>query len=178
MPVPDSDSTASSLAAEAAWYAGLPTMFGSAAALLTDPTGRVLLVKPNYREHWSLPGGILEHGEPPHAGCRREVAEELGLDIAPGPLLAIDWSAPNGVRPRPIVHFVFDGGVLDEDAPIRLQEEELDGYRFVEPGELASYLPAFLTTRTSAALAGRATGAPVYIPRFDGLDGRSAPGPG
>src|SRR5579862_6034436 len=131
-----SDSAATSLAAEAAWYAGLPTMFGSAAALLTDPTGRVLLVKPNYRDYWSLPGGIIEHGEPPHAGCRREVAEELGLDITPGPLLAIDWTPPAGVRPRPIVHFVFDGGELEEHAPIRLQEEELDGYRFVEPGEL------------------------------------------
>jgi ADP-ribose pyrophosphatase YjhB (NUDIX family) len=107
--VPASDSAASSLAAEAAWYAGLPTMFGSAAALLTDPKGRALLVKPNYREHWSLPGGIMEHGEPPHVGCRREVTEELGLDIAPGRLLAIDWSPPDGVRPRAIVHFVFDG---------------------------------------------------------------------
>jgi 8-oxo-dGTP diphosphatase len=176
--VPDSDSAASSRAAEAAWYAGLPTMFGSAAALLTDRAGRVLLVKPNYREYWSLPGGILEHGEPPHAGCRREVAEELGLDIAPGPLLAIDWSPPDGVRPRPIVHFIFDGGVLDEHAPIRLQEEELDGYRFVETRELAGYLPAFLAARTSAALAGRATGAPVYLPQFGGLDGAARPGPG
>jgi len=166
--VPDSDSAASWRTAEEAWYAGLPTMFGSAAALFTDPAGRVLLVKPNYRDHWTLPGGILEHGEPPHAGCRREVAEEIGLDIAPGRLLAIDWSPPDGVRPRPIVHFMFDGGVLDEHVPIRLQEEELDGYRFVEPGELAGYLPAFLAARTSAALAGRAAGAPVYVPELDG----------
>jgi 8-oxo-dGTP diphosphatase len=169
--VPDSDSAASWLAAEAAWYAGLPTMFGSAAALLTDPTGRVLLVKPNYRDHWTLPGGIIEHGEPPHVGCQREVAEEVGLDIAPGLLLAIDWSPPDGVRPRPIVHFIFDGGVIDEHAPIRLQEDELDGYRFVEPGDLDSYLPSFLATRTSAALAGRAAGAPVYVPRLGGLEG-------
>jgi 8-oxo-dGTP diphosphatase len=176
--VPESDSDASWLAAEAAWYAGLPTMFGSAAALFTDPAGRVLLVKPNYREHWSLPGGILEHGEPPHVGCRREVAEELGLDIAPGRLLAIDWSPPDGVRPRAIVHFVFDGGVLDEHSPIRLQEDELDGYRFVEPGELAEYLPAFLTARACAALAGRATGAPVYLPQFGGLDGPQPLEPG
>jgi 8-oxo-dGTP diphosphatase len=167
--VPDSDSTANSrAAAEAAWYAGLPTMFGSAAALFTDPAGRVLLVKPNYREHWSLPGGILEHGEAPHEGCRREVAEEIGVDIAPETLLAIDWTPPEGVRPRAIVHFIFDGGVLEEDAPIRVQEEELDGYRFVEPGELAGYLPAFLAARVRAALLGRETGAPVYVPALDG----------
>ena len=45
----------------------LPTMFGAAAALFTNPGGQVLLVKPNYRAHWSLPGGILDKmAEPPH----------------------------------------------------------------------------------------------------------------
>ena len=168
MPNSDSDDATSSRAAEAAWFAGLPTMFGAAAALITDPAGRVLLVKPNYRARWSLPGGILEHGEPPHVGCRREVAEEVGLDITPGRLLAVDWRPPEGVRPRAMVSFIFDGGVLPEHPAIRLQEEELDGYRFVEPGELADYLPAFLATRVSAALAGLATGAAVYVPQLDG----------
>jgi 8-oxo-dGTP pyrophosphatase MutT (NUDIX family) len=82
--VPDPVSVSFSAAEEAAWYARLPTMFAAAAALFTSADGRVLLVKPNYRDHWSLPGGILEHGEPPHEGCRREVKEELGLDITPG----------------------------------------------------------------------------------------------
>ena len=72
-------------------------MFGAAAALFTNPAGQVLLVKPNYRDHWSLPGGILEHGEPPHEGCRREVKEELGLDITPGRLLVVGWAGPDGV---------------------------------------------------------------------------------
>ena len=149
---------------EAAWFAGLPTMFGAAAALFTNPAGRVLLVKPNYRDHWSLPGGILEHGEPPHVGCRREVEEELGIDMHPGPLLVIGWTPPDDVRPRPVVHFVFDGGVLADDAPIRLQEAELDHYRFVESADLASYLPPIIGARVTAALNGRGTGATTYLP--------------
>ena len=63
-------------------------MYGSAAALITDtddPSARVLLVKPNYRGMWSLPGGILEDAEPPHTGCFREVEEELGLSLPAGP---------------------------------------------------------------------------------------------
>ncbi|HZR49533.1 MAG TPA: NUDIX hydrolase [Streptosporangiaceae bacterium] len=75
------------------FYAQLPTLYGAAAALFTDPAGRVLLVKPNYRDHWSLPGGILEHAEPPHDGCAREVAEEIGLVIEPETLLTVDWVA-------------------------------------------------------------------------------------
>ena len=146
------------------WYAQLPTMFGSAAALFTNRAGQVLLVKPNYRDHWTLPGGILEHGEPPHVGCRREVEEETGIGRDPGPLLVIQWAPPEGDRPKPIVHFVFDGGVLAGDTPIRLQESELDGYRFVDAGDLARYLPPMITARVDAALRGRGTGATAYLP--------------
>ncbi len=69
--------------------AGQParTVVLAAGAVITDPAGRVLLVKPNYRDWWSVPGGICEFGEPPHLGCRREVAEEVGIDRAPGRLL-------------------------------------------------------------------------------------------
>jgi 8-oxo-dGTP diphosphatase len=146
------------------WYAGLPTMYGAAAALITDPAGRVLLVKPNYREHWSLPGGILEHGEPPHVGCAREVAEEVGLHIPVGPLLVVDWAPPDQQRPRPFVYFVFDGGEIAADTEIRLQEEELDGYRFTSAAELGSYLPDFMVARSTAALRARVTAAAVYLP--------------
>ena len=139
-------------------------MFGAAAALFTNPVGQVLLVKPNYRDHWSLPGGVLEHGEPPHEGCRREVKEEIGLDITPGRLLVVGWAGPDQVRPRPVVHFVFDGGVLADDTPIRLQESELDDYRFVDPDDLARYLPPIISARVAAAVRGRDTGMTVYLP--------------
>ena len=149
---------------QAAWFAQLPTMFGTAAALFTNPAGQVLLVKPNYRNHWLLPGGILEDSEAPHAGCRREVSEELGLDIEPGPLLALGWAAPEGARPKPILVFIFDGGVLADDVPIRLQESELDEYRFVAAGELDRYLPQVMSARVSAALRNRGSGATAYLP--------------
>ena len=148
----------------ATWYATLPTMYGTAAALITDPAGLVLLVKPNYRDLWSLPGGILEEGEPPHVGCAREVAEELGLTLPLGGLLAVDWVAPEGERPRPIVAFVFDGGVLSDGSSIVLQESELDAFEFVSPDLAVDYLPPHLALRVAGALRGRASGAPVYLP--------------
>jgi 8-oxo-dGTP diphosphatase len=146
------------------WYAGLPTMYGAAAALITDPSGRVLLVKPNYRDYWSLPGGVLEQGEPPHHGCAREVKEEVGLDITPGPLLVLAWAGPDAERPRPFVFFVFDGGEAAAGTPIRLQAEELEDHRYVDPGELASHLPPLMEARVRAALAARAEGGAVYLP--------------
>jgi 8-oxo-dGTP diphosphatase len=146
------------------WYAGLPTLSGAAAALLTSRSGQVLLVKPNYRDHWSLPGGILEHGEPPHAGCAREVEEETGLKITPGPLLVVAWAPPDGERPRSFVFFVFDGGEIDPAVEITLQAEELDDYRFVDRADLPGYLPPLLESRVTAALDAHASGVPVYLP--------------
>jgi 8-oxo-dGTP diphosphatase len=146
------------------WFATLPTMYGAAAALITDQPGRVLLVKPNYRDYWSLPGGILEHGEPPHEGCAREVKEELGLTLTPGPLLVLAWAGPDAERPRPFVFFVFDGGEAAPGPRIQLQAEELEDHRYVEAAELADYLPPLMEARVRAGLAARASGATVYLP--------------
>ena len=151
-----------------AWYASLPTLFAAAGAMITDEAGDVLLVKPNYREYWTLPGGILEHGEPPHTGCAREVEEELGFALTPGPLLVVDWAPPEGQRPRPFVYFVFDGGMLADTREIRLQAAELDAFRLTRPGELARFLPPFLIARVTAALAARASGAASYLPTAAG----------
>ena len=146
------------------WFAQLPGVVLAAGALITDPAGRALLVKPNYRDHWTVPGGICEQGEPPHEGCAREVAEEIGLNLVPGPLVSIDWSQPFGSDQRPIMHFLFDGGTLDGGSGIVLQREELDDFRFTDPADLAGYLPPHIEARVRAALAGRAAGATVYQP--------------
>lgn len=149
---------------EAAWYASLATMYGTAAALITSPSGDVLLVKPNYRDLWSLPGGILEDSEPPHAGCAREVLEEIGVSVPVGPLLAVDWITSAGLRPKPLVAFVFDGGVLADQSSIVLQESELDDFAFVAPSDVPGYLPQHMATRVAAALRARHSGGAVYVP--------------
>ena len=53
--VPDAVRREPSADEQAAWFAQLPTVFTAAAALFTDAAGRVLLVKPNYRAHWTGP---------------------------------------------------------------------------------------------------------------------------
>ncbi|WP_030203408.1 NUDIX hydrolase [Streptomyces sp. NRRL S-87] len=137
----------------AAYIASLPRVLAGAAALFRDAEGRVLLVEPNYREGWALPGGTIEsdRGESPRQAARRETAEEIGLDLPLGRLLAVDWVL--GTARPPLVAYVFDGGVLDRDqlAAIELQEEELISWRLVPPTELTAYLPGTLGLRIEAA---------------------------
>ncbi|MFE4969517.1 NUDIX domain-containing protein [Streptomyces sp. NPDC056660] len=140
--------------AYAAYIASLPRILAGAAALFRDAEGRVLLVEPNYREGWALPGGTVESddGETPRQGARRETLEEIGLDREMGRLLAVDWVHGTG-RP-PIVAYLYDGGVVtDADlGAIRLQEEELLSWRLVPRTELTAYLAGSLGRRVLAAL--------------------------
>ncbi|MFG2550147.1 NUDIX domain-containing protein [Streptomyces sp. NPDC048581] len=145
----------------AAYIAGLPRVLSGAAALFRDAEGWVLLVEPNYREGWALPGGTIEsdEGETPRQGARRETLEEIGLDRELGRLLAVDWVYRPGWPP--LVAYLYDGGVLGEDdfKAIRLQEEELLSWRLVEPRDVPEYLPDALGRRVLAALEVLADGA-------------------
>ncbi|MFB7511666.1 NUDIX domain-containing protein [Streptomyces sp. NPDC056144] len=147
----------------ATYIASLPRVLAGAAALFRDAEGRVLVVEPNYREGWALPGGTVESdtGETPRQGARRETAEEIGLDVELGPLLAVDWVQGTQPRPRPpIVAYVYDGGVLDEEgfAAIRLQEEELLSWKLIDRSEVTAHLPGSLGLRVLAALDALADG--------------------
>jgi 8-oxo-dGTP diphosphatase len=158
-----------------AWFAGLPGAVAAAGALITDPAGRVLLVKPNYRELWSIPGGICEFGEPPHAGAAREVAEEIGLPLAIGRLLALDWSQPYGPEARPIIHFVFDGGQIAPGESITIQESELAGFTFAAADQLQAHLPPRVLVRIAAAVRALASGSTVFVPHEINLPGSAPP---
>jgi 8-oxo-dGTP diphosphatase len=139
------------------------TILSAAGALILDERGRVLLVEPNYKDHWEIPGGVIEVGETPSQGCAREITEELGLTREPGRLLVVDW-APHPEQGDRVL-FVFDGGVLtDADiAAIRLQPEELDSYVFLEPAEALDRLIPRLQRRVAAALRARAESHIVYL---------------
>jgi 8-oxo-dGTP diphosphatase len=83
-----------------------------------------------YRDTWDLAGGAVEAEESPYAACRREVAEEFGLDRPPGRgsgsgLGAVAVTTPEGLM------VVYDGGMLRsaEIDAIALPEDELAGSR-------------------------------------------------
>ncbi|HET6950121.1 MAG TPA: NUDIX hydrolase, partial [Acidimicrobiales bacterium] len=84
----------------------------AAKVLIHDDGQRVLLVNPTYKSYWDLPGGMAEANEPPRAAAGRELREELGLTVAVGGLLLVEWVGPGGPWDDQLV-FIFDGGTLD-----------------------------------------------------------------
>lgn len=134
----------------------------AATVLFTDPSGRVLIVKPTYKPGWELPGGAVERDESPAAAARRETHEELGLNITPGSPLAIDHVARTARRTEGLV-VVFDGGTLPTENPITLPPAELEAHAFVHPDQLADHLPALQARRAHAALLARHHQQTVYL---------------
>jgi 8-oxo-dGTP diphosphatase len=132
----------------------VPRIPASSGALIRDPDGRLLILKPNYKSGWTIPGGQLEaDGESPWEGCRREVFEETGLAVTSGRLACVDFLHPRPRRPGGL-WFLFDCGSIDEDARggIVLQAEEISELRWVTPEEAGRLLSGPVGRRVAQTL--------------------------
>ena len=139
----------------------------AAGALFFDESGRILLVKPGYKDGWEIPGGYVEPGESPRAACIREVQEELGLTPAIGGHLVVDWAPAENEGDKML--FVFDAGILTDQArtEIKFRDGELTEWRFVAETDMDGYLPARLTRRLRTAIKARSRGVPAYAEHGD-----------
>ena len=136
----------------------------AAAALIRDEAGALLIVKPTYRDGWLLPGGMVEPDESPKQACRREIEEEVGLELEVGRLLCVDYESKDlGGFER--MRFFFGGGVITpaQTACIVLQESELSAHAFVTVSEALEKLNPFLSRRLQHALAAEQTGETLYV---------------
>lgn len=139
-----------------------PAKPSASGAVLTDADGRILVVRPTYRNTWGIPGGGVDGQESPREACVREIREELGLDLEPGPLLAYEHRLKSGVDSH---RFLFDGPMLSpaQIAAIRLPADELSEYRFVTLDEAVALLEPHLGRRLQLALEHRGDGRAVYL---------------
>jgi len=132
--------------------------------LFFNGKGEILVVKPNYKEGWILPGGTVDENESPLTAAVREVKEEIGLDISKLTLACVDYTPLVGGIKTEALQFVFTGGVLDDKhiSQIKLQAEELDTFKFVFPSEALSILTHGLRARLPDCLKAIEKGTVIY----------------
>jgi 8-oxo-dGTP diphosphatase len=134
----------------------------AAGALFFDDEGRVLLVRPTYKQHWDIPGGYVEPGESPRAACIREIQEELALTVNVGPMLVVDWAPADNEGDKLL--FIFDAGTLSEDEQRRIafRDGEVAEVHFIAVDQLEPYVPARLARRIRTATDARGQQRPCY----------------
>ena len=109
----------------------LPKKQVGSAVLFFNTKGELLILKPDYKDGWLVPGGAADENESPLHCAIRETTEEIGLDIPELQLVGIYYGPKKGVFTDSL-KFIFSGGTLSEDqvAQIKLQTEELEKYAF------------------------------------------------
>jgi ADP-ribose pyrophosphatase YjhB (NUDIX family) len=119
-----------------------PSYTVGAMAIVERDDGAVLLVRHSYRRKWGVPGGLLQRGEHPDVALRREVREEVGIevDVLGEPAVVVD---PDPQR----VDLVFRARVRGDGGEARPISAEILEVRWFSSEELPE-----LQFETSGAL--------------------------
>ncbi|MFI8499424.1 NUDIX hydrolase [Streptomyces sp. NPDC085524] len=111
--------------------------------------GRVLMARRREREGkllWAFPGGGIEAGETPEEAAVREVAEEVGLEVAVQQVLG------DRVHPQSGVHMTYVACTVISGEASVVDEEELAEVLWLEHGQIPEYVPWGLFDKVQAYL--------------------------
>lgn len=123
------------------WQASLPKKKVAVKIIIRSDKGNILLVKPDYKDTWQLPGGGVEEYEDPKTAAVREVEEETGIKIEITDLQLVDSIFK---AEEDYLFLLFQCIPLyDEDADYSGDDEEIEEYKFVDPAEVAGLLPGY-----------------------------------
>ena len=104
------------------------------AAVIGGPDGRILVCSRPAGTHmagkWEFPGGKIEPGEAPEDCIRREIREELGMEIAVGPVLTV-MEHDYGIKYVRVTFFL----AVSDDAPAA---KDGQGFRWVPSNRIDS----------------------------------------
>ncbi len=107
-----------------------PTVGG----LVVHESGQILLVRSyKWNNLLSIPGGHIEVGEKSEDAVKREVKEEVGLDVTPLKLILIQQA----IYPKNFVlhrHFIFlDYLCSSKSLEVKLDNREINEYIWLDP---------------------------------------------
>jgi len=117
----------------------------AAKAAIVDGDGRILIVReaPTGKNNtkvgkWGLVGGRLEPGETFEAGLKREVKEEVGLDVEPlKPIYVGEWRPVIRGVPHQIIAIFMEVTVVGGDIRLSVEHDEA---AWIDPRKRQDYL--------------------------------------
>jgi 8-oxo-dGTP diphosphatase len=123
-----------------------PRFAVTAGAIVTDSRGRVLLLKHRFRpgSGWGLPGGFIERGEQPGEALRRELREEIGLEVEQLRLFTV-----RAFKKPKQVEIVFMAQAIGSPDELNFEIQEAGWFL---PGEFPKELPRDQTELIKRAL--------------------------
>jgi 8-oxo-dGTP pyrophosphatase MutT (NUDIX family) len=131
----------------------------SVAAVVTNDRGDVLVIRRRDNGQWQIPGGALELNESIHAGLVREVQEETGVRVEPGPLTGVYKNLTLGV-----VGLVFAARIAGGSLSATEEAAEVAWW---SPARIQAETPAVFAIRVADALA---AGPAVAVRTHDGVN--------
>lgn len=115
------------------YFGNLPKKHIGTGVLIFNKSHQLLIVKPSYKDGWSIPGGGVDIDETPMIAALRETKEEVNLDLENIVLVCVEYTTKKGIKPETL-QFIFYGGELEENeiSKIILNENEHSDFRFVD----------------------------------------------
>jgi 8-oxo-dGTP pyrophosphatase MutT (NUDIX family) len=110
----------------------LPKKQIGTAVLFFNTKDELLILKPDYKDGWLVPGGSADENESPLHCAIRETKEEINLDISSLILVGTYFAHKKGYYSDSL-KFIFYGGVLTDEqiSEIQLDLNELEEIAFL-----------------------------------------------
>lgn len=96
--------------------------------------GKILLIRAEGKSIWEIPGGRLHDSEDPREGIKREIKEELSLDIEPQQIIDVFAIVSDSGRKHFMV--AWSCKLLSDPVGLKRQKEEIDEARWFSRDEI------------------------------------------
>lgn len=153
---------------DADYIMNLPKKRMAAGVIFLNEAGEILIVKPTYKDHWSVPGGVIEKDESPRDAALREVKEEIGIELKNIDFLCIDYMSPkdSGYSTKDEnIQFIFYGGLITscDLNKIKIPKNEISDYKFFAKEEAIKLVNVKLANRLKSCFDALEAGVSVYL---------------
>ena len=130
------------------WLVRRPATHGAGVALWHGD--KLLLIRTSYRSCYALPGGFVRRGESSEQAARRELQEEVGVDLSDCPL-HLAWSGALAFESRRDAVDIWET-VVDHAPALHVTGHEVIWAGWAHPGEalgrpLLPHVAAYLAER-------------------------------